>query len=161
MLFSFMAAKITIIFKQRISFLKTCEKIKIVIRFFCGKKLFLKKDCFCCNILSGTTQNDLVKWGADGYTVEDAGVAIETSFDGTSDAKIPTSKSIKTNVADNAVLTGFQAVVTPSAIQNVAASDTITDAMEKLDNNTRFNETNISSIQQTIGDINTVLEGVL
>ena len=99
---------------------------------------------------SGTTQNDLVKWGADGYTVEDAGVAIETSFDGTSDAKIPTSKSIKTNVADNAVLTGFQAVVTPSAIQNVAASDTITDAMEKLDNNTRFNETNISSFQDHI-----------
>ena len=96
---------------------------------------------------SGTTQNNLVKWGADGYTVDDSGIAVETSFSGTSDAKVPTSKSIKTNVADNAVLTGFTAVVTPSSIQNVASTDTITDAMEKLDNNTRLNQTNIGKVQ--------------
>lgn len=102
---------------------------------------------------SGTTQNNLVKWGADGYTVDDSGIAVETSFSGTSDAKVPTSKSIKTNVADNAVLTGFTAVVTPSAIQNVASTDTITDAMEKLDNNTRLNQSNISLVKQvpTVG----------
>ena len=100
---------------------------------------------------SGTTQNNLVKWGADGYTVDDSGIAVETSFSGTSDAKVPTSKSIKTNVADNAVLTGFTPVVTPSAIQNVASTDTITDAMEKLDNNTRLNESNISSFHKASG----------
>ena len=100
---------------------------------------------------SGTTQNNLVKWGADGYTVDDSGIAVETSFSGTSDAKVPTSKSIKTNVADNAVLTGFTAVVTPSSIQNVASTDTITDAMEKLDNNTRLNQTNILTVADSGG----------
>lgn len=44
---------------------------------------------------SGTTQNNLVKWGADGYTVADSGVAVETSISD-SDAKVPTSKAIYT-----------------------------------------------------------------
>lgn len=40
-------------------------------------------------------------------------------------------------------------------------TDTALEALEKIDNNQRLDETNISNIQQTIGDINTVLEGVL
>jgi hypothetical protein len=99
-------------------------------------------------LASGTTSGHVLQFGADGYTVSDSGIAVETSFSGTSDAKVPTSKSIKTNVADNAVLTGFTAVVTPSSIQNVASTDTITEAMEKLDNNTRLNQTNISLLEQ-------------
>lgn len=42
-----------------------------------------------------------------------------------------------------------------------AGTDTVLEALEKIDNNQRLDENNISSIQQTIGDINTVLEGVL
>lgn len=42
-----------------------------------------------------------------------------------------------------------------------AVGDTITEALQKIDNNQRLDETNISSLQQTIGDINSVLEGVL
>ena len=100
---------------------------------------------------SGTTQNNLVKWGANGYSVADAGAAIETSFDKTSDAKIPTSKAIATNVADNAVLTGYTATVSPSTHETIAASDTITDAFEKTDNNERLDRSNISGCK-TITD---------
>ena len=110
---------------------------------------------------SGTTQNDLVKWGADGFTVEDAGVSIETSAISNSDTKIPTSKSIKTNVAKTSVIDGFTPVTTPTAHQTPATTDTINQALAKIDNNQRLNETNILSIQQTIGDINSVLEEVL
>ena len=42
-----------------------------------------------------------------------------------------------------------------------AGTDTVLQALEKIDNNQRLDKTNILSIQQTIGDINTVLEGVL
>ena len=42
-----------------------------------------------------------------------------------------------------------------------AGTDTVLQALQKIDNNQRNDETNISSIQQTIGDINSVLEGVL
>lgn len=42
-----------------------------------------------------------------------------------------------------------------------AANDTVLESLQKIDNNQRLDETNISSIQQTIGDINSVLEEVL
>lgn len=42
-----------------------------------------------------------------------------------------------------------------------ASTDTVLQALEKIDNNQRNDESNISSLQQTIGDINSVLEGVL
>ena len=62
-------------------------------------------------------------------------------------------------------ITGSQAVLTgytkASTKQNVAATDTITVATGKLEQRVETNETNISLIQQTIGDINTVLEEVL
>ena len=44
---------------------------------------------------SGTTQGHLMTWGANGFTAEDAGVEVETSITD-SDAKIPTSKAVKT-----------------------------------------------------------------
>lgn len=42
-----------------------------------------------------------------------------------------------------------------------ASTDTVLQALQKIDNNQRNDETNILSIQQTIGDINSVLEEVL
>lgn len=42
-----------------------------------------------------------------------------------------------------------------------AVGDSITEALQKIDNNQRNDESNISSLQQTVGDINTVLEEVL
>ena len=95
---------------------------------------------------SGTTQNNLVKWGADGYTVADAGAAIETTFDGTSDAKIPTSKSIKTNVSSNAVLTGYTPGTSTSR-QSIAATDTIQGAINKLENNASLDEAKTDRIK--------------
>ena len=97
-------------------------------------------------VSSGTTQNNLVKWGADGYTVADAGAAIETTFDGTSDAKIPTSKSIKTNVSSNAVLTGYTPGTSTSR-QSIAATDTIQGAINKLENNASLDEAKTDRIK--------------
>ena len=42
-----------------------------------------------------------------------------------------------------------------------AANDTVLQVLQKIDNNQRLDESNISIIQQTIGDINSVLEEVL
>ena len=42
-----------------------------------------------------------------------------------------------------------------------ATNDTVLQALQKIDNNQRNDESNILNIQQTIGDINSVLEGVL
>lgn len=62
-------------------------------------------------------------------------------------------------------ITGSQAVLTGYSIaqskQSIAATDTATEAFGKVEQRVQTNENNISSIQQTIGDINTVLEGVL
>ena len=45
---------------------------------------------------SGTTSGNLVKWGADGYTVSDAGVAITTTAPSSSsdDSHVPTAKAV-------------------------------------------------------------------
>ena len=45
-------------------------------------------------LASGTTQNNLVTWGANGYAVGDAGVAVETTLTSNSNAKVPTSKAV-------------------------------------------------------------------
>ena len=42
-----------------------------------------------------------------------------------------------------------------------AVGDTLTEALQKIDNNQRLDETNISSLQQAVGYANTELEGVL
>ena len=47
-------------------------------------------------LASGTTNGDLVKFGADGYTVADAGVAVSTAVPSSSstDTEIPTAKAV-------------------------------------------------------------------
>lgn len=94
-------------------------------------------------LASGTTQNNLVKFGADGYTVADAGVAVENQAAGISnvDTKIPTSKSVKQNVAKTSVLDGYEIKSTGSAI---ATTDTINDAFGKVEKRVQVNENNIS-----------------
>jgi hypothetical protein len=97
--------------------------------------------------ISSSVQNNIVTWGAaTGDTVADSGVAIETTFDGTSDAKIPTSKSIKTNVSSNAVLTGYTPGTSTSR-QSIAATDTIQGAINKLENNASLDEAKTDRIK--------------
>lgn len=100
-------------------------------------------------LASGTTQNNLVKFGADGYTVADAGVAVENQAAGISnvDTKIPTSKSVKQNVAKTSVLDGYAIKSTGSAI---ATTDTINDAFGKVEKRVQVNENNISLQQDTV-----------
>ena len=90
---------------------------------------------------------------ADGYKEFAAGVAAKAIAD-KNGADIATEYAKK-------LLTGYEAETTPTAMQTIAATDTVVEGFEKLDNNIRVNETNISLIQQTIGDINSVLEEVL
>lgn len=110
---------------------------------------------------SGTTAGQLVAFGADGYTAANSGVSVETSSAGmaaNSDSVIPTSKNIVDNVASTATISSNYSDATGGAI---AQGDTIEGAIGKLENRTESVENNILSIQQTIGDINTVLEEVL
>lgn len=97
---------------------------------------------------TGTTAGNLVKFGNDGYTVADAGVGIETGFTSNSDAKVPTSKSITTNVAGNAKLTGYSV---DTARGNINADSTITDAVEQLEYREETNKNNILSIYNQNG----------
>jgi len=52
-------------------------------------------------LASGTTNGDLVKWGADGYTVADAGVSVSTATPSSSstDAQLPTAKAVYTAIS--------------------------------------------------------------
>lgn len=59
---------------------------------------------------------------------------------------------------DIGTMTGYAKAATGSAI---APTDTLNQAIGKVEKRVEVNENNISTIQQTIGDINTVLEGVL
>lgn len=51
-------------------------------------------------LASGTTNGDLVKFGADGYTIADAGVSVSTTAptSTSTDAQIPTSKAVYTAI---------------------------------------------------------------
>ena len=60
--------------------------------------------------------------------------------------------------ANVTAMTGYEIAEEADAIET---TDTLNEAIGKLEKGVSDNETNISSIQQTIGDINTVLEGVL
>lgn len=48
-----------------------------------------------------------------------------------------------------------------SDASNITTSDTLNQAVSKLEKRVEDNKNNISNIQQTIGDINSVLEEVL
>ena len=47
------------------------------------------------------TTGDIVTWGADGHTVTDSGISVETTLSSTSDTNIPTSKAVATYVGNN------------------------------------------------------------
>lgn len=60
----------------------------------------LTNDRQVVGLASGTTNGDLVKFGADGYTVADAGVSVSTATPSSSstDAQIPTAKAVYTAI---------------------------------------------------------------
>ena len=66
----------------------------------------------------------------------------------------------KVDIKQNEVL-GSWTAGTETSHSTPTGTDTVLQALQKIDNNQRIDETNISSLQQTIGDINTVLEEVL
>ena len=66
----------------------------------------------------------------------------------------------KVDTKQNEVL-GSWTAGTATSHSTPAGTDTVLQALQKIDNNQRLDESNISSLQQTIGDINSVLEGVL
>lgn len=80
---------------------------------------------------SGTTQDNLVKWGADGYTIDDAGVAIETTLTTNSNAKVPTSQAIASYISTeigklDGVITGSGAV--SKTITSLSETDGVVSA---------------------------------
>lgn len=94
--------------------------------------------------INSSTSGNIMTWsGTTGDTPADSGVSIETSSSGISDsdAKIPTSKDIRNNVAGSANLTGYA-----KTTGNVAASDTVTTAIGKLETKA---DTNTSILSQT------------
>ena len=87
-------------------------------------------------------------------TSSDLGLQDTVAFEGTynsSSNKAATMADIK-----DGKLTGYA-----QSSGNVAATDKVIEAIGNVEKKTDDNQTNISMIQQTIGDINTVLEGVL
>ena len=91
-----------------------------------------------------STSNDIMLFSdATGKVASDSGVQIEkdTNFSNTSDAKIPTSKSIAKNVAGKAVLTNYTVA---TAQETISASTTLKDAVEQLDYRTTTNQNSIS-----------------
>jgi hypothetical protein len=66
-----------------------------------------------------------------------------------------------TNLLASMVLLGAWTAGTATSHSTPLTTDTVLEALQKIDNNQRLDESNITSIHQTIGNINTVLEGVL
>lgn len=101
---------------------------------------------------SSTTDAIALFSDATGKTVKNSGVTIETdtNFSGTSDTKIPTSKSITKNVAKTATLTNYSKTTSKA---NLAATDTINQAFDKLENRVAANQTNILSIENRLNNI--------
>ena len=108
-----------------------------------------------------STSNDIMLFGdATGKVASDSSVQIEknTNFSDSSDAKIPTSKSIAQNVAGKAVLKNYTVA---TAQETISASTTIKDAVEQLDYHTTTNQNSISSVQGDITEINSGLVEVI
>lgn len=70
----------------------------------------------------------------------------------------PTIDSNNKLAGSLSVLTGYAQASTAAGL---AATDTVNEAFGKIEKRVSDDETNISSLQQTIGDINSVLEEVL
>lgn len=60
--------------------------------------------------------------------------------------------------ANVTAMTGYEIA---EEVDDIETTDTLNEAIGKLEKSTQVNGTNISSLQQTVGDINTVLEEVL
>lgn len=74
---------------------------------------------FVVGLPSGTTENNIVTWGADGYNIKNSGISIETTLSVNSDTAIPTSKAIATYA------TGLINELDATGNSNVSASKTI------------------------------------
>lgn len=102
--------------------------------------------------ISSAVSGDIVTWsGTDGATVADSGVKVQTSstaMDGTSDAQVPTSRNIKTNVTKTAVLTDYTKSTT--AKQALATTDTVNSAFGKIEKRVSDNENNILWTKTTL-----------
>ena len=100
-------------------------------------------------LASGTTQNNLVKWGSDGYTVADAGIAVETSLTANSDTKIPTSKAVASHVTTEI------GKLDVAGASNIAASKTIS-AWSEADGKVSLTTQNIAIAKSQITDFPTL-----
>ena len=74
---------------------------------------------FVVGLPSGTTENNIVTWGADGYNIKNSGISIETTLSVNSDTALPTSKAIATYATG--LINGLDA----TGNSNVSASKTI------------------------------------
>lgn len=77
-------------------------------------------------------------------TVYDAGFTDYQPY-AMSNAELTTNKQDK-------LLTGYSATVTPTSQQTIVATDSVVEGFEKLDNNVRLNEYNISLLTPTVND---------
>lgn len=102
---------------------------------------------------TNTGNMEWIDWSKDSYTKAETDTLL-----GAKQNAINSNNKLGGDAVD---LTGYTAEANPTTWATPAATDTLDDAIKKLDNNTRLNKNNILSIQQTIGDINSVLEEVL
>ena len=83
-------------------------------------------------------------------------------FDGTTWNQIPSSGGGggggDITSANVTAMTGYEIA---TEAEDIETTDTLNEAVGKVEYRVGQNESNILSLQQTIGDINTVLEGVL
>ncbi len=89
-------------------------------------------------------------------TTHEAEIVADGTYNSSTN-KLATESTVINNGAQ-AVLTGY---VKSQTVEDVEATDTVNQAFGKVEKRVSNNENNISALQETIGDINTVLEGVL
>lgn len=111
-------------------------------------------------LASGTTSGHLVKWGADGYTVADTGVAISTDAPSSSstDAQVPTSRAVYTaigNIPKPMVFKGTlgNAIVFPTATSLPSPSADTVGWVYKVISNGTYNTGGGSSTAAKTGDL--------
>ena len=108
--------------------------------------------------ISSSTSGNIVTWGGtDGATVSDSGKAIATTFANNAN-QIPTGAAITSGVTGTATMTGY--TIDPSSSPAaITTSNTINEAIGKLEKTTSINKNNIlltadQSIQYNYMDFN-------
>lgn len=98
--------------------------------------------------ISSSTSGNIVTWsGTDGATVSDSGKAIATTFANNAN-QIPTGAAITSGVTGTATMTGY--TIDPSSSPAaITTSNTINEAIGKLEKTTSINKNNILSIYNT------------